>query len=124
MIKSQGAALLFVAALANAAWAQGPTKFDGQYVGELTLTNVLGGDCTQPPAGALYPLAISGGQVQFKYDPRFDTILRGSVAEDGTFHASRALRNGQISMTGRIRQNNVTAHITSPSCNYTFKTRY
>jgi hypothetical protein len=114
---------LLLAALGNVAWAQGSTEFDGQYMGELRLTKVINGDCTQPPPGALYPLTISRGQVQFKYLPRFDTILRGKVDENGNFKASRLLRRGLVSMTGRIQENNVTAFIASPSCNYTFKTR-
>jgi hypothetical protein len=123
MGKSPGLGLLLVAAFANVAWAQGSTRFDGQYVGKLTLLKVISGDCTKSPLGALYPMTISGGQVQFKYDPRFDTVLRGTIAEDGTFRASRPLRNGQIVMTGHIRGNNVTAHITSPSCRYSFHTK-
>jgi hypothetical protein len=123
MGKSPGLGLLLVAALANVAWAQGSTRFDGQYVGKLTLVKVISGDCTKSPLGALYPMTISGGQVQFKYDPRFDTILRGTIAEDGTFQATRLLGNGRITMTGRIQGNNVTAHITSPSCRYSFHTK-
>jgi hypothetical protein len=123
MLKRLGLALLLGAALGSVARAQGSTRFDGQYVGTLTLTKVIGGDCTQPPPGALYPLTISGGQVQFKYDPRFDTILRGRVNETGFFTASRALPKGLISMIGRVHQSNITAHIKSPSCNYSFRTR-
>ncbi len=123
MLKWLAWGLLLAVALGNFAWAQGSTKFDGQYVGELTLGKVISGDCTEPPPGALFPLTISGGQVQFKYIPRFDTILRGKVDENGTFKASRRLRNGSISMTGRIQENNVIAQIKSPSCNYTFHTR-
>jgi hypothetical protein len=123
MLKWLGLGLLFGAALANVAWAQGSNGFDGQYVGELRLTKVISGDCTQPPPGALYPLTISGGQVQFKYVPRFDTILSGRVNDDGTFKASRLVRSGLVSMTGRINENNVTAYIRSPSCKYTFQTR-
>ena len=122
MLRWLGLGLLLGAALGNVAWAQGSTKFDGQYVGELRLTKVISGDCTQPPPGAVYPLTISGGQVQFKYDPRFDTILRGKIDENGNFIASYLLPRGQVSMTGRIQSNNVTAHIKSPSCNYTFHT--
>ena len=114
--------VLLGAALASVAWAQGSTKFDGQYVGELTLSKVINGDCTRPPPGALYPLTISGGQVRFKYDPRFDTLLRGSVNRDGTFQATRRLRRGQVSMTGHIQGKNITAEIVSPSCRYTFQT--
>jgi hypothetical protein len=123
MLKWQGVALLLGAMLANVAWAQGSTKFDGQYVGELTLTSVINGDCTNPPLGALYPLTISGGQVRFKYDPRFDTVLRGQVNEDGTFKATRLLRRGQITMTGHIQGNNISAYIKSPTCKYTFQTK-
>lgn len=117
-----GAGLLLGAVLANLAWAQGFTKFDGQYVGELTLTKVINGDCTRPPPGALYPLTISGGKVEFKYKPRFDTILRGQVNQNGTFQATRRLRSGQVIMTGQIRGNDITARIESPSCKYTFQT--
>jgi hypothetical protein len=119
-----GLSLLLAAALSGLAWAQSSTRFDGQYVGALTLMKVVSGDCATPPLGAVYPLTISGGQVQFKYDPRFDTILRGTVDENGNFRAYHTLRNGLIIMTGHIHQNNVTAHIKSPSCNYAFRTRY
>lgn len=123
MLKWLGLGLLIGAALGNVAWAQVSTKFDGQYVGELTLTKVVSGDCSQPPPGAVYPLTISAGQVEFKYDPRFDTVLHGKVEANGTFNASRRLRKGWVRMTGHIRQNTITAHISSPSCKYTFRTR-
>jgi hypothetical protein len=123
ILKWLGLSLLLGAALGDVAWAQGSTKFDGQYVGQLTLTKVISGDCTQPPLGALYPLTILEGQVQFKYIPRFDTILVGKVDKDGTFEAHRLFRGGRVSMTGRIQGNNVIAYITSPSCKYTFNTR-
>jgi hypothetical protein len=105
------------------AWAQSPTKFDGQYRGELTLTKVIKGDCTQPPLGALYPLRISRGEVRFVYVPRFDTALSGRVGEDGTFKASARARKGFVQMTGRIQGNTIIATIVSPSCNYTFQTK-
>ena len=123
MVKWLGLGLLLGAVLTNIAWAQGSVQFDGQYVGELTLTKVINGDCTRPPLGSLYPLTISGGQVQFKYDPRFDTILRGHVNQDGTFMANRLLRKGQVRMIGQIQGNNITAYIDSPSCKYTFETK-
>ena len=123
MLKSLSVGLLLGAGLGTAAWAQSSTKFDGQYVGRLTLTKIISGDCTRSPPGALYPLTISGGQVQFKYDPRFDTVLRGIIDDDGAFRATRSLQKGLISMNGHVRGNNVVAHITSPSCKYTFRTR-
>jgi hypothetical protein len=118
-----GLGLAIGAAFAGLAWAQGSTAFDGQYMGQLTLTKTVSGDCTEPPPGALYPLAISGGRVEFKYVPRFDTILQGRVDESGRFTAIRRLRRGRVTMTGRIHGNNVTATINSPSCNYTFRTQ-
>ena len=123
MLKSPALGLFLGAALATAAWAQGTTNFDGQYIGELRLTKVISGDCTPSPPGALYPLTISGGQVQFKYDPRFDTVLRGRVNENGTFTATHLLQRGRIRMTGQIRGNNITAYIKSPSCRYTYQTK-
>jgi hypothetical protein len=122
MLKQLVPVLLLGAAVGGVARAQGSTTFDGQYMGKLTLTKVVSGDCTRPPAGALYPLTISGGQVEFKYVPRFDTILHGMVDDNGAFRASQRVRNGLVSMAGRIRGNNVTADIASPSCKYTFKT--
>src|SRR5690242_18204252 len=104
------------------ALAQSSAKFDGQYVGELTLTKVIN-DCTEPPSGALYPLIISRGEVRFKYVPRFNTILSGRVDENGIFKASARLRKGSVQMTGRIQGNNLTAFIVSPSCKYTFRTK-
>jgi hypothetical protein len=121
--KRLGLGLLLGAALGGVASAQG-SKFDGQYMGKLTLTKVVSGDCTEPPPGALYPLTVSRGQVQFKYVPRFDTILQGKIDENGTFNASQRVRNGLVSMAGQIRGTDVTAYITSPSCRYTFKTQY
>ena len=123
MAKRLGLGLLVGAAIIQVASAQG-TIFDGQYMGRLTLTKVVSGDCTEPPPGALYPLTISGGQVEFKYVPRFDTILHGIVDDNGIFKASQQVRGGLVSMAGRIRGNNVTAYITSPSCQYTFQAPY
>jgi hypothetical protein len=118
-----GLAFLLGTGVGSVAWAQGSAKFDGQYTGELTLTKVINGDCTQPPLGAVYPLTISRGEVRFAYLPRFDTTLSGKVGENGVFKASARLRNGFVQMTGRIQGNNLTAHIVSPSCNYTFRTK-
>ena len=119
-----GLGLLLGTGLASLAWAQGSAKFDGQYMGELVLTKVISGDCTEPPLGALYPLRISNGQVRFAYVPRFDTTLSGWVGENGSFKASARARKGFVQMTGHIEGNNLTAHIVSPSCNYTFQTKY
>jgi len=119
-----GLGLLLGTGLASLAWAQGSAKFDGQYMGELVLTKVISGDCTEPPLGALYPLRISKGQVRFAYVPRFDTTLSGWIGENGIFKASARARKGFVQMTGHIEGNNLTAHIVSPSCNYTFQTKY
>jgi hypothetical protein len=118
-----GLGLLLHTGLGNVAWAQVSAKFDGQYVGELTLTKEISGDCTQPPLGALYPLTISKGEVRFAYLPRFGTTLRGQVGEEGIFKASARLRKGSVQMTGHIQGRNVTANLVSPSCNYTFQTK-
>ena len=123
MLRLLGLGLLLGTGLGSLAWAQGSAKFDGQYMGELTLTKVIEGDCTQPPLGALYPLRIFRGDVRFVYVPRFDTTLSGRVDENGMFKASARLRRGSVRMTGRIQGNNITAYIVSPSCNYTFQTK-
>jgi hypothetical protein len=123
MRKCLGLGLLLGVGLASAAWAQGAARFDGQYVGELTLTGIINGDCTTPPVGALYPLTISKGQVRFKYVPRFDTTLVGAVDAKGNLKASRQLTKGVVSMTGHIDGNNLTASIVSPSCKYSFQTK-
>ena len=122
MLRWLGLGILLGTGLGSVAWAQSSTRFDGQYVGELFLTKVIN-DCTQPPLGALYPLTISRGEVRFKYVPRFNTTLTGKVSEDGMFKASARLRRGYVQMTGHIQGNNLTAHIVSPSCNYTFQTK-
>jgi hypothetical protein len=121
MLKSLGLSLLFAAGLGGVAWAQGSARFDGQYVGELTLAGTINGDCTTPPLGAAYPLTISGGVVRFKYVPRFDTTLTGTVDAKGNFKASRQLKSGLVSMTGHIEGSNLTANIVSPSCRYAFQ---
>jgi hypothetical protein len=112
--------LAFAAGFGSSALAQAPTPFDGQYMGELTLTSIMGGDCTEPPLGALYPLAISNGDVKFSYVPRFNTTLRGKIDKKGVFKASARLKRGVIQMTGCIQGNNITANIVSPSCRYSF----
>jgi len=124
MLRWLGLGLLIGAGLASVARAQGSAQFDGQYVGDLTLTKIIKGDCTQPPLGAVYPLTISRGQVQFAYVPHFDTTLIGRVDKKGTFKASARLRRGLVQMTGQVEANNILAYIVSPSCNYTFQTRY
>src|SRR5215472_2333229 len=123
MLRWLGLGLLLGAGLGSAAWAQGSAAFDGQHMGELTLTKVINGDCTKPPLGALYPLTISRGEVRFAYRPRFDTTLSGRVDENGIFKASARVRKGVVPMTGRIQGRNLTAFIVSPSCNYTFRTK-
>ena len=123
MLRWLGLGLLLGTGLGSAAWAQGSAKFDGQYMGELTLTKVINGDCTPPPLGAIYPLTISNGIVRFQYVPRFDTTLSGRINENGVFKASARLRRGFAQMTGRVQGTNLTASIVSPSCNYTFQTR-
>jgi hypothetical protein len=123
MLRWLGLGLLLGTGLGSVAWAQGSAKFDGQYVGELTLTKVIN-DCTQPPPGALYSLTVSRGEVRFKYVPRFNTTLSGMVDQNGIFKASARLRRGFVQMTGRIQGTNLTAEIVSPSCRYAFKTKY
>src|SRR5882724_12268876 len=121
MLRWLGLGLLLGTGLGSVTWAQGSANFDGQYMGELTLTKTIDGDCTQPPVGALYPLTISRGEVRFVYRPRFGTTLSGKVGENGIFKASARLRRGFVHMTGRIQGNNLTASIESPSCNYSFQ---
>jgi len=123
MLRWLGLGLLLGTGLVSVASAQGPAAFDGQYMGELTLTKVINGDCTKPPFGALYPLTISRGEVRFAYRPRFDTTLSGRVDENGILKASARVRKGFVRMTGRIQGRNLIAFIVSPSCNYTFRTK-
>jgi len=118
-----GLGLALGAALATGAVAQGSGRFDGQYVGELTLTKTAAGDCTTPPLGALYPLTVSRGEVRFAYTPRFSTTLTGRVDEFGNFKATARLKTGAVQMTGQIRGNDVAAFLVSPSCSYSFQTR-
>ena len=115
--------LLLATGLAGAAWAQGPSNFDGQYVGELTLARVRHGDCTTPPLGAVYPLTISHGEVRFAYVPLFATTLSGRIAANGAFKASARVRHGTVQMTGHVQGNEITADLVSPSCVYTFHTK-
>ena len=123
MLRLLGLGLVLGTGLASVAWAQGSTKFDGQYRGELTLTKEIKDNCTQPPLGALYPLRISRGEVQFVYVPRFDTTLRGRVDDNGVLTASARLKHGSARMTGRVQGNRITAFIVTPSCHYTFQTK-
>jgi hypothetical protein len=118
-----GLGLVFAAVLAAGAWAQGASTFDGEYVGELSLSGIINGDCTTPPLGSSYPLSISGGVVRFKYLPRFDTILTGQVDQNGGFKASARTKSGMINMVGHVQGGNVTAKIQSPSCLYSFQSR-
>ena len=125
MLGRLGLALLIGAGLGDIARAQQDlAKFDGQYMGQLMLTKVISGDCTKPPPGAIYPLTISRGEVRFVYRPRFATALNGKIADDGVFSASARVPKGVVHMTGRVSGNNVTASIVSPSCSYSFQTRY
>ncbi len=123
MLKWLGLGFVFASGLGGVAWAQGTAQFDGQYRGELTLTSVISGDCTQPPLGALYPLTISRGEVRFAYLPHFGTTLIGKVRENGAFKASARLKKGSVQMSGRVQGLSITADIVTPSCKYTFETK-
>jgi len=124
MLRSLGLALLIGAGLGSVASAQGSAKFDGQYMGELALTGIINGDCTEPPLGSLYPLTISRGEVRFAYLPRFGTTLSGKIGPNGVFKASSRVPQGIIQMTGRVQGNSISADIVSPSCRYSFRTKY
>jgi hypothetical protein len=123
MLKWLGSGLLLAAGLGSVASAQGVARFDGQYVGELSLAGIINGDCTKPPLGAAYPLTISGGVVHFKYVPRFDTTLVGRVDGNGNFKATATLHHGVATMTGHTDGTSLTAAIVSPSCQYAFQTK-
>ena len=123
MLRRLAAGVVLGAALGSVASAQGSARFDGQYVGELTLTRIIAGDCTQPPPGALYAAEVAGGEIRFSYVPRFATTLSGRVGPDGSFKAIARVKSGSVQMTGRINGENLTAYIVSPSCNYTFQTK-
>ena len=123
MLERLGWVFLFATGLGSFAWGQSTARFDGQYRGELTLTKIIKGDCTEPPLGALYPLRISQGVVRFAYIPRFDTALTGRVDENGIFKASARVRHGTVQMSGRVQGTHITAYLVSPSCNYTFQTK-
>jgi hypothetical protein len=123
MRKRLGLGILLAAGAASAVWAQGVSRFDGQYVGALTLSGVVSGDCTTPPVGSAYPLSVSGGVVRFKYVPRFDTTLVGRVDAKGDFKATTSLHHGVATMTGHIDANhNLTALVQTPSCKYQYQT--
>ena len=119
MLKYAGLALLFITTI-GVALAQVSIKFDGQYVGDLTLTKEISGDCTRPPVGAVYPLIISGGKIRFVYRPRFGTTLTGSIDDNGNFTAFTRVSKGIVHMSGKVQGNTLSASITSPSCNYSF----
>lgn len=123
MLKWLALSLLIAAGLGSAAWAQGTTRFDGQYAGELTLKGIVKGDCTDAPLGAVYPLTIAGGIVRFKYVPRFDTTLSGPVDAKGNFQATGRTKHGFVVMTGHTDGRSLTAEIQSPSCRYAFQTK-
>jgi len=118
-----GLGLLFGLGIASITWAQGAARFDGQYMGELTLTKEISGDCTHPPLGALYPVTILRGEVRFVYRPRFGTTLVGRVDENGLVKASARLPKGFVRMTGQTDGRNLRAEIVSPSCRYLFQTK-
>jgi hypothetical protein len=124
MLKPVALGCLLALGSAGMAWAQGASRFDGQYVGELTLAGIINGDCTTPPVGAEYPLTIAGGQVHFKYVPRFDTELTGRIDPSGSFKATGKTKSGVVTMTGHISgYRNLTANIVSPSCEYAFQSK-
>lgn len=122
MVRQLWLGLVFAVAIGGAAWAQGRTIFDGTYMGELTLTRTVKGDCTPPALGALFPLTVAQGRVHFAYLPRFDTELTGRVRPDGGFVATAHIKGGRevVHMAGRIENGGVTARIKSPSCRYLF----
>lgn len=114
--------LIFAGVLAGAAWAQAGSRFDGDYVGQMTLTGIVSGDCTTPPTGSAYPLNISGGIVHFKYVVRFDTVLVGQIDAKGDFKASGRTKTGMVNMVGHVMPaGSLTAKIQSPSCLYSFE---
>jgi hypothetical protein len=122
-IRSLGLGLALAAGAISLALAQGSSRYDGQYVGALTLNKTIRGDCEPPPPGAQYPLRISAGTVTFNYLPRFSTTLLGTIDAAGNFAASAKIKNGTVQMKGRVQGQNVIAELLSPSCSYSFRTQ-
>jgi hypothetical protein len=122
-IRSLGLGLVLAAAAASLATAQGTSRYDGQYVGGLTLNKTIRGDCEPPPPGAQYPLKISAGTVTFDYLPHFSTTLIGTIDAAGNFLATTKIKHGAVQMKGRVIGEKVTAELMSPSCSYTFRTQ-
>lgn len=123
-VRPLGLGLILAAGAATLAAAQGgSSRYDGQYVGTLTLEKLIRGDCEQPPAGATYPLRISAGTVSFSYLPRFSTTLIGTIDAAGNFVASTKIKSGTVRMKGRVVGDSVNAQLSSPSCNYSFRTQ-
>ena len=114
--------LVLTAGLCSAVSAQAVTNFDGQYVGQLTLTRIISGDCATPPLGATYQLTIANGVVRFAYVPRFATTLTGTIDRRGAFKAVARAHAGVVQMIGRVDRGDITATVTSPSCAYSFQT--
>lgn len=124
MMRSLGLGLVLAAAGVGLAAAQGGSvRYDGQYVGTMTLDKIISGDCEPPPPGAQFPLRVSAGTVKFDYLPHFSTTLIGTVDAAGNFQATAQIKHGTVHMKGRIQGQNVTAQLASPSCRYTFKTQ-
>jgi hypothetical protein len=115
--------LVLATAAASLAVAQGASRYDGQYVGTLTLNETIRGDCEPPPPGAQYLLKISAGTVTFDYRPHFSTTLIGPIDAGGNFLATTEIKHGAVQMKGRVLGQNVTAELLSPSCSYTFRTQ-
>jgi hypothetical protein len=74
--------------------------------------------------GARYPLSITHGRVRFKYLPRFNTTLTGTIEDNGALKASATLNRGTAQMTGRVDGTSLLADIVTPSCHYGFSTKH
>jgi hypothetical protein len=49
--------------------------------------------------------------------------LTGSIDGNGNFTASTRVPKGVVHMSGKVQGNTLTASITSPSCNYSFRAK-
>lgn len=112
--------IALVLGMTGTSYAASP--FDGEYLGEFTLTKIIT-QCDRPTPGFMRLLTIINGEVKIIYNPRFGTMLNGKIDGAGVFLATGNLPSGFVQMSGRVTGADLAANVETPNCRYTFQAK-
>ena len=112
-------ALAVVACTSTSTTEQSPgprvTRFDGTYQGIGKATRKDRKVCTDTWT---VPVIIQNGEVSHFWNPDLNTVLKGLIAEDGSFTAQAEQHGTIVTLTGKVEGTTMIADAKGQHCDY------